>query len=74
MTTTHSIVTGGYISAEDNSFIVTRGYTTYNPWITRLIEQLEKTSVSTTLVDYRYCEPGLAEYTPLDALFERLEQ
>lgn len=74
MTTTHSIVTGGYISADDNSFIVTRGYTTYNPWITRLIEQLEKTSVSTNLIDYRYIQPGLADHTPLDDLFGRLEK
>jgi hypothetical protein len=70
--TIHSIVTGGW--GESIHYLVTGGFVTSNPWISRLIEQLEKTSVSTTLVDYRYCEPGLAEYTPLDALFERLEQ
>lgn len=53
-----AIITQGYVAG--NPFIITQGYHGVVPWIARMIEALEKTSVGYTLIDYRYIEPGLA--------------
>lgn len=67
-----AIITQGYNAG--NPYIITQGYHATVPWLSKMIEVLEKTSVGYTLIDYRYIHPGLADHTPLDDLIERLEE
>lgn len=73
--TTHAQVTEGFSSENSTHYQVTDGFETSTPWITRMLEELEKHNAGGyTLIDYRYIQPGLADHTLMDDLVARLEQ
>jgi hypothetical protein len=42
--------------------------------LTKILNQMEKRSTGKTWIDYKYCEPGLADETLLDKVFVKFKK